>query len=131
MDQKPSDESSYKSSSGLKRIWSAAGYSVSGLRAAFHHEAAFRQELAIAAVLLVIAVVLPATLTQTALLVLAIVIVLLAELMNSAVEAAVDHTSTDLHPLAKRAKDVGSAAVLVALVNCVVIWGLVLVEIYG
>ena len=62
---------------------------------------------------------------------LAIVIVLLAELMNSAVEAAVDHTSTDLHPLAKRAKDVGSAAVLVALVNCVVIWGLVLVEIYG
>ena len=129
MDQKPSDESA--TVTGPRHIWNAAGYSVSGLRAALHHEAAFRQELAIAAVLLVVAVVLPAKLTQTALLVLAIVIVLLAELVNYAIKAVVDHTSTDRHPLAKRAKDVGSAAVLVALVSCVLIWGLVLVEIYG
>ena len=129
MDQKPSDENSCKRVSGLKRIWSAAGNSLSGLSAAFRHEAAFRQVLVLAGILLLVAIVLPATPTQTALLILAIVLVLLMELANSAIEAAVDHTSTEHHPLAKRAKDVGSAAVLVALVNCLVIWALVLVDI--
>ena len=129
MDQKPPDENSFKRVSGLKRIWRAAGYSVSGLSAAFRHEAAFRQALVLAGILLLVAIVLPATPTQTALLILAIVLVLLMELANSAIEAAVDHTSTEHHPLAKRAKDVGSAAVLVALVNCLVIWALVLVDI--
>lgn len=130
MDQKPSDENSFKRVSGLKRIWSAAGYSLSGLSAAFRHEAAFRQELVLTGILLLVAIVLPATPTRTALLILAIVLVLLMELANSAIEAAVDHTSTEHHPLAKRAKDVGSAAVLVALVNCLVIWVLVLVDIF-
>ena len=130
MDQKPSDENSFKRVSGLKRIWSAAGNSLSGLSAAFRHEAAFRQELVLAGILLLVAIVLPATPTQTALLILAIVLVLLMELANSAIEAVVDHTSTEHHPLAKRAKDVGSAAVLVALVNCLVIWALVLVDIF-
>ena len=129
MDQKPSDENSCKRVSGLKRIWSAAGNSLSGLSAAFRHEAAFRQVLVLAGILLLVAIVLPATPTQSALLILAIVLVLLMELANSAIEAAVDHTSTEHHPLAKRAKDVGSAAVLVALVNCLVIWALVLVDI--
>ena len=130
MDQKPSDENSCKRVSGLKRIWSAAGNSLSGLSAAFRHEAAFRQVLVLAGILLLVAIVLPATPTQTALLILAIVLVLLMELANSAIEAVVDHTSTEHHPLAKRAKDVGSAAVLVALVNCLVIWVLVLVDIF-
>ena len=129
MDQKPSDENSCKRVSGLKRIWSAAGNSLSGLSAAFRHEAAFRQVLVLAGILLLVAIVLPATPTQTALLILAIVLVLLMELANSAIEAVVDHTSTEHHPLAKRTKDVGSAALLVALVNCLVIWVLVLVDI--
>ena len=131
MDQNSPEESPFKNVSGLRRIWNAAGYSVSGLRAAFIHEAAFRQEVALAVVLFALAAALPATLTQTAILILAVVIVLITELINSAIEAAVDHTSTKRHELAKRAKDVGSAAVLVALVNCGVIWALVLVDLFA
>ena len=120
-----------KSKAGLVRIWRALFHSFAGLTSAFKNESAFRQELALATVLVLIAVALPATLVQVALLINSVLIVLVAELLNSAVEATVDRISFDDHALAKQAKDIGSAAVFVSLVGCAVIWGLVLYDIFG
>ncbi|MFT5448390.1 MAG: diacylglycerol kinase (ATP) [Gammaproteobacteria bacterium] len=120
-----------KPATGLLRVRRAFFFSVDGLRAAWTGEAAFRQEVALAIIALPIAALLPATATQKALLVACIMLVLIVELLNSAVEACVDHISLELHPLAKRAKDVGSAAVLLTLVNLAVVWCLVLYELFG
>ena len=128
----PADETSpHKSRSGLARIWRALFYSFAGLTSAFRNESAFRQELALATVLIAIAVALPASLVQIALLIHSVLFVLVAELLNSAVEAAVDRISFDDHALAKQAKDIGSAAVFVSLIGCAVVWGLVLYDIFG
>lgn len=115
---------------GIRRIWHAFLYSAAGLTAAFRFETAFRQELLLAIVLVPIAFWLPASLTQTALLLVCIFIVLIVELVNSAIEATVDRISAERHELAKRAKDIGSAAVLLSLANGVITWSLVLAEIY-
>ena len=123
--------SPHKNRVGLARIWRALLYSFAGLVSAFRTEAAFRLEVAGAAVLVPIAVVLPATLAQTVLLLSAVALVLVVELLNSAVEATVDRISLDDHELAKKAKDLGSAAVFVSLVGCAVVWGLVLYDIFG
>ena len=116
----------------LGRLWRATRYSMQGLRAAFHHEAAFRQELAAAALLipaaLALALLSPVTWTQCALLIFSVLLVLLVELLNSAIESVVDRISDEDHALSGRAKDAGSAAVLVALVICLVVWVLVLLE---
>jgi diacylglycerol kinase (ATP) len=119
-------ESPHKSKSGLKRILNATRYSVDGLAAALRHEHAFRQELALALVLIPVALVLPATGTGKAMMIAAVLLVLVVELLNSAVEAVVDRISLENHTLAKRAKDIGSAAVLISLVNVAVVWALVL-----
>jgi diacylglycerol kinase (ATP) len=116
---------------GLLRIQRAFFYSIDGLRAAWAAEAAFRQEVALAIILLPIAALLPATPTQKAILIACIMLVLIVELLNSAVEACIDRISLELHPLAKRAKDIGSAAVLLALTNLVLVWLLVLVELFA
>lgn len=120
---------------GIRRLWHATRYSIDGIAAAWHHEAAFRQEIALAAVLVPVAVGLAAwtalTWTQCALLLAAVLLVLLVELVNSALEAVVDRISDERHALSKRAKDAGSAAVLVSLVICLVVWGLVLADAYG
>jgi diacylglycerol kinase (ATP) len=115
-----------KSKQGLARVWKAFGYSFSGLRAAFTHEAAFRQEVLLAAILAPIAFFTPATGVGKALMIGALFLVLIAELLNSALEAAVDRISLDHHPLAKQAKDIGSAAVFLSLLNVAVVWSLVL-----
>ena len=129
---KPEERTSrHKDKAGLARIRRALFYSFAGLTSAFQKESAFRQELALAVVLVLIAVALPATLVQIALLINAVLLVLVAELLNSAVEATVDRISFDDHELAKQAKDIGSAAVFVSLVGCAVIWGLVLYDIFG
>ena len=114
---------------GARRIWRAFFYSLDGLRAAWQSEAAFRQELALAAILLPVALWLPATATQKALLLACVMLVLIVELLNSALEATIDHISLERHPLAGRAKDICSAAVFLALVNLVLIWGLVVLDI--
>ncbi|MBC7802912.1 MAG: diacylglycerol kinase [Candidatus Parcubacteria bacterium] len=119
-------ESPYKGKTGLRRIANATAYSFSGLAAAARHEDAFRQELILAAVLLPLALWLGAGGVERALLVGSVLLVLIVELLNSAVEATVDRVSLDDHRLAKRAKDIGSAAVMMALLNVVVIWLLVL-----
>ena len=110
----------------MRRIWNALFYSLDGLRAAYRHEDAFRQEVWLAVVLIPLALYLPASGTGKALMVASVVIVLIVELLNSAVEATVDRVSLEHHRLAKRAKDIGSAAVLFSLLNVVVVWLLVL-----
>jgi diacylglycerol kinase (ATP) len=117
-----------KSESGLGRIWRAFRYSLAGLQVAYRHEAAFRQELLLAAVLIPVALVLPASWLQIALLIGCVLLVLIVELLNSAVEATVDRVSSEHHELAKRAKDMGSAAVFLSLLNCAVVWALVLLD---
>jgi len=125
-----SEASPFKSKSGLVRIWRALFYSLAGLRSAWTEEAAFRQELLLVAVLAPVCFLLPASATQKALLFGSLMLVLIAELINSAVEATVDRTSLERDKLAKHAKDTGSAAVLLALVNLAVVWGLILYEVF-
>jgi len=118
--------SPHKGMTGLRRIWRALFYALEGLAAAFKHEDAFRQETAVAALLIPVAMVLPASGAGKALMAASVVLVLVVELLNSAIESAVDRTSLENHPLAKRAKDMGSAAVLLALINVPLVWLLVL-----
>jgi diacylglycerol kinase (ATP) len=119
-------ESPYKGKTGLRRLVNATGYSLAGLAAAARHEDAFRQELMLAAVLLPLGLYLGASGMERALLAGSVILVLIVELLNSAIEATVDRVSLDDHSLAKRAKDIGSAAVMLSLVNVAVIWALVL-----
>lgn len=119
-------ESPFKGKTGLIRVWNAFNYSLAGLRAAYRHEDAFRQEVWLAALLIPLALWLPAAGIGKALMIGSVLLVLIVELLNSAVEAAVDRISLENHLLAKRAKDIGSAAVFISLVNVVVVWGLVL-----
>ena len=123
---KSSMESPFKGKTGLRRLINAFGYSVEGFKAAFKHEDAFRQEVFLAIVLIPLAFYLGKTSIEKALMIASVLLVMIVELLNSAVEAAVDHTSTEHHALAKRAKDIGSAAVFFALTIVLVVWGLVL-----
>ena len=118
--------SPHKGKAGIRRIWNALIFSLEGFAAAFKHEDAFRQEVAAAAILIPVALVLPASGPGKALMIAAVLLVLIVELLNSAIEAAVDRISLENHRLAKRAKDIGSAAVMLSLVNVPVVWLLVL-----
>jgi diacylglycerol kinase (ATP) len=111
---------------GLRRIWNALFNSVDGIKAALWHEAAFRQEALLAAVLIPVAMTFSVNGTGKAMLIASVLLVLVVELLNSAVEAAIDRVSLDNHELSKRAKDLGSAAVFFSLANVVVVWALVL-----
>ncbi len=115
-------ESTHKSKSGLQRIWRAAFYSFEGFRSALKHEHAFRQELMLCTVLLPLAIWLPLVATERVLLIATLLIVLIVELLNSAIEAVVDRVSLDNHELSKRAKDLGSAAVFLSLTLVAVAW---------
>lgn len=119
-------ESPHKGKTGVRRVLNAFFYSMDGLCAAFRHEDAFRQEVFLAALLIPGALFTPANGLGKALMISAVLVVLITELLNSAIEAAVDRISLENHVLAKRAKDIGSAAVFLALVNVPVVWGLVL-----
>jgi diacylglycerol kinase (ATP) len=118
-------ESPHKGKTGFRRIWNALFYSFQGFREAYRYEDAFRQEVWLALVLIPLALWSPASGTGKALMIGSVMLILIVELVNSAVEATVDRVSLDNHWLAKRAKDVGSAAVMAALVNAVVVWLLV------
>ena len=111
---------------GLQRLVNALSYSLSGLLLAWQDEAAFRQEIILAIVLVPVAFMVPVGLTQRVLLVASVMLVLVVEMINSAIEATVDRISLDIHPLAKRAKDMGSAAVLLALTNAILTWIMIL-----
>ncbi|HTQ77284.1 MAG TPA: diacylglycerol kinase [Burkholderiales bacterium] len=120
------EESPYKGKTGLRRLINATRYSLSGLAAAARHEDAFRQELILAAVLVPTALFLGHSGLERALMVASVLLVLIVELLNSAVEATVDRVSLEDHSLAKRAKDIGSAAVMLSLVNVAAVWLLIL-----
>jgi diacylglycerol kinase (ATP) len=112
----------HKARSGVQRIVHATGYSLAGLSAAWRHESAFRQECALAIVLLPAAWWVGRNWIEVALLAGSVMGVLIVELLNSAVEAVVDRVSPDMHPLSKRAKDIGSAAVMLSLLTCAALW---------
>jgi len=111
-----------KARGGWNRIVHATAYSLAGLGAAWRYESAFRQECMLALVLWPVAVWLGRTWVETTLLAGSVMLVLIVELLNSAIEAVVDRVSPDLHPLSKRAKDIGSAAVMLAIVTCALLW---------
>jgi diacylglycerol kinase (ATP) len=118
--------SPYKGKTGLARIWNALFYSLDGLKAAFRHEDAFRQEFLLGAILLPLGLWIGETGMEKALLCAVVIMVWVVELLNSGIEAIVDKASPETHELAKRAKDMGSAAVLLSLVLAVLVWILVL-----
>ena len=119
---------SQKGRHGITRLWNALFYSLDGLSAAFRHEDAFRQEVLMALILIPIAIHAPASGPGKAVMVASVLLVLIIELLNSGIEAVTDRISLEDHVLAKRAKDMGSAAVMIALLNVPVVWLLVLID---
>ena len=120
----------FKGRRGLDRIIQATFNSLSGLADACRNESAFRQEILIALVLIPAACIVPVTPVERALLIASVLVVLIVELLNTSVEAAIDRISFDHHSLSKRAKDIGSAAVFVSLVLLVVVWVLIVAPHY-
>ncbi|WP_017906142.1 diacylglycerol kinase [Pseudomonas asplenii] len=118
--------SPFKGQTGLKRILNASGYSLDGLRAAFTGEAAFRQLVLLNVILIPVAFFLDVSRVERALLTAVCLLALIVELLNSAVEAAIDRISLDRHPLSKNAKDMGSAAQFVALSMIALVWAVIL-----
>jgi diacylglycerol kinase (ATP) len=112
----------HKGRTGLDRIVHAAGHSIAGFAAAYRNESAFRQEAWLAAVLLPAAFWLGRSPLEVLLLVATVCLVLIVELLNSAIESVVDRVGLELHELSKRAKDVASAAVMLALLLCAATW---------
>lgn len=122
----PRNSSELKGKKGLRRLFNAFGYSLKGFKAAYKNEAAFREEVLLAIVLIPTAILLPVDAIEKLLLVLSVLLVLLVEILNSAIEAVVDRFGGEIHELSGRAKDLGSAAVLIALTMAVLVWGCIL-----
>ncbi|ACC71208.1 diacylglycerol kinase [Paraburkholderia phymatum STM815] len=114
----------YKGNRGITRAWHAMKNSFAGFRVAIREESAFRQELTLAAILVPCGIFVPVDAVSRVLLLGSVFLVLIVELLNSSVEAAIDRISLERHELSRRAKDLGSAAVMVALFICVMTWGL-------
>jgi diacylglycerol kinase (ATP) len=121
-------ESPYKGKTGIRRLINAFGYSCAGLKTAYKNEDAFRQEVVLAAVLIPLAIYLEVSTIERILMIGSVLLLIIVELLNSAVEATVDRISLDHHKLAARAKDIGSAAVLMSLVNLLMVWGLIILQ---
>ena len=121
-------KSPYKGKTGLRRLMNAFGYSIAGTLAAFKHEDAFRQEVVLALVLTPVALFFGETAIDQALMISSLLFIIIVELLNSSIEATVDRISVKHHKLAKRAKDIGSAAVFFSLINAALIWFLLLVK---
>lgn len=120
------DCAAMKGRSGLARIWHAAGYSIAGLKAAYRGEAAFRQLILLNLILIPVALLLDVSRVERAVLVGVVFLALIIEVLNSAIEATVDRISLELHPLSKQAKDMGSAAQLLALCLIGLVWAVIL-----
>lgn len=121
------DSAAFKGRSGLARIWHASGYSLAGLKAAYRGEAAFRQLVFLNLVLIPVALLLDVSRVERAVLIAVVFLALIVELLNSAIEATVDRISFELHPLSKQAKDMGSAAQLLALGLIGLVWAVILI----
>jgi len=116
----------FKGKKGFTRLWNALGYSRDGIAAAWTNEAAFREEVLLASVALPLAIFLGKTGVDRTILIGSIILILIVEILNSGLEAVVDKASPEKHELAKRAKDMGSAAVLFSLINAAIIWACIL-----
>ncbi|HHF2884639.1 diacylglycerol kinase [Vibrio diabolicus] len=125
-----SQESGKPGNTGLKRIVKATGYSIQGLKAAFKHEAAIRQELALLSIAVILAWLVDVDMVERILMIGVVVLVLIVELVNSAIEAVVDRIGIERHELSGRAKDIGSAAVMVALAFAGFTWLYILASRY-
>ena len=121
-------KSPYKGKTGIRRLINAFGYSISGTFAAFKHEDAFRQEVFLSLILIPLAIYIGESTIEQGLMISSVLLIIIVELLNSSIEATVDRISVKRHKLAKRAKDIGSAAVFFSLINAAVIWFLILVK---
>jgi diacylglycerol kinase (ATP) len=124
------EDNPHKGNKGITRAFRAAINSWNGLIYAYKEESAFRQELALSLILIPLAIYLPVTPVEKILLIASVILVLIIELLNSSVEAAIDRISFEVHDLSKRAKDFGSAAVMLALLLCAFTWVIILSEHY-
>jgi len=124
------EDNPHKGNKGITRAFRAAINSWNGLIYAFKEESAFRQELGLSLILIPLAIYLPVTPIEQILLIASVILVLIIELLNSSVEAAIDRISFEVHDLSKRAKDFGSAAVMLALLLCAFTWVIILSEHY-
>ncbi len=124
----PKDASELKGKTGLRRLINATRYSAQGFKAAWKTEDAFRQESVLAVILIPVAVLLPVSLVYKLLLIGSIILVLIVEVLNSAIEAVVDRFGGEIHPLSGKAKDLGSAAVLLALTFALITWVSILAD---
>jgi diacylglycerol kinase (ATP) len=124
------EDNPHKGNKGITRAFRAAINSWNGLIYAYKEESAFRQELALSLILIPLAIYLPVTPIEKILLIASVILVLIIELLNSSVEAAIDRISFEVHDLSKRAKDFGSAAVMLALLLCAFTWVIILSEHY-
>ena len=122
--------SPFKGKTGIVRVIHAFFNSIAGLKDAWTHESAFRQEVVLAAILIPVAIWVPVAPVEHALLIGVVLLVLIVELLNSSVENAIDRISLDRHSLSKRAKDIGSAAVLISLILCCTVWACILLPRY-
>lgn len=120
--------SEFKSKSGIKRIFSAFFYSLDGLKSAWRYEHAFRQELMLVSVGSLIALLLPVSVFEKLIMIAVLVLMLIVELLNSAIEAVVDRVSLERHALSKNAKDYGSAAVLLSFLIALATWSVILFD---
>ncbi|MFZ6690371.1 diacylglycerol kinase [Undibacterium sp. SXout20W] len=120
--------SEFKSKSGLKRIFSAFFYSIDGFKSAWKNEHAFRQELVLVIIGILTALVLPVSAFEKLMMIAVLLLILVVELLNSAIEAVVDRVSLERHILSKNAKDFGSAAVLLTLIIAVATWSVILLN---
>ena len=121
------DATALKGKKGFQRLLNATRYSMKGFAAAYRHEAAFREEVMLAIVLIPAALLLGVSAVETVLLIGSVLLLMLVEILNSGLEAVVDRIGPEIHPLSGRAKDLGSAAVFIAIVILCLTWGLIAV----
>ena len=127
MNDRTEPVSQFKSKSGVKRIFSAFFYSIDGFRAEWKNEHAFRQEVALVVPGIIVALILPVSGLEKIALIAVLLLVLIVELLNSAIEAVVDRVSLETNPLSKNAKDFGSAAVMLAMLLALATWAVTVV----
>jgi diacylglycerol kinase (ATP) len=110
----------------FRNFFYSVGYAIEGFWAAIKHEPSFREDLIFVAILTPLAVILPVNAVSTAVMIASLFLIVIAELLNSAIEWTIDDISLEKRPFAKRAKDMGSAAVFLAYINCIIVWGIIL-----
>lgn len=115
----------------FRNFFQSVGYAIEGFWAALKHEPSFREDLIFVVILTPLAIILPVNAVSTAVMVASLFLIVIAELLNSAIEWTIDDISMAKRPFAKRAKDMGSAAVFLAYINCIVVWGLILYSNWG